>query len=90
MLLRSFHQYFLTSCTHGDFEMPIKINENRVQKSQLRFTHKASRIECYLRFDNDISVIKAAKIICDIISLKPISEYFKLSINFFYNRGRNS
>lgn len=80
MLLRSFHQYFLTSCAHGNFEMPTKINETRVQKSQLRFIHKTSRIECYLRFDNDVSVIKAAKIISDVIALKPISEYF-----FFYN-----
>lgn len=76
MLLRSFYQYFLASCTHSDFEMPTKINENRVQKSQLRFIHKPSRIECFLRFDNDVSVVKAAKIICDVIIFKPISKYF--------------
>lgn len=77
MLLRSFHAYFLTSCMHGDFEIPTKINETRVQKSQLRFIHKVTRIECDVRFDNDVSVIKAARIICDVITLKPMSEYLK-------------
>lgn len=78
MLLRSFHQYFCTSCADGDFEMPTKINETRVQKSQLRFIHKASRIECYLRFDNNVSVLKAAKIISDVITLKPISKCLRI------------
>lgn len=74
MLLRSFQQYFATSSAVGDFDMPNKINETRVQKSQLLFIHKVSRIECYLRFDNDVSVLKAAKIISDVITLKPISK----------------
>lgn len=77
MLLRSFHQYFVKSCAHGDFEMPTKIIETRVQKSQLRFIHKVSHTECYLRFDNDVSVLKAATIISDVIALKPISKYLR-------------
>lgn len=45
---------------------------NRVQKQHLQLTHKRSRIECCLLFDNDVNVIKAAKIISDVITLKPI------------------
>lgn len=72
LLLRSFLQYFVTTNVQREFEAPAKIISNRVQKQQLRIIHRASRIECYLLFDNDVSVIKAAKIICDVITMKPI------------------
>lgn len=57
------------------FDVPVKINSNRVQKQQLKMVNKESGIECCLLFDNDISVSNAAKIINDYIALQPICMY---------------
>lgn len=77
LLMRSFTQYFVASHAQGYFDLPHKISSNRVLKQQLKLTHKESRIECFLLFDNDISVSESAKIIRDFITLKPICMYFE-------------
>lgn len=75
LLLRTFQKFFTSTNAQRFFDLPEKINSNRVLKQQLRIVHKKSRIECILLFDNDISVVKASKIIKDFIALKPICKY---------------
>lgn len=72
LLLRTFQHYFINCDAQRYFEVPIKINSNRVQKEQLKIVYKESGIECMLMFDNEITVSDAAKIINDFIALKPI------------------
>lgn len=86
LLLRTFLNYFLNTDAQKYFELPVKVNSNRVQKQQLKMVYKESRIECLLLFDNDISVSNATKIIDDFIALKPICTFLVLflSILHFY------
>lgn len=81
--MRSFQHYFASN-VQREFGLPVKINMNRVQKQQIRIIHKASSTECYLLFDNDVSVIKAAKIILNVITMKPICLYS----SFFFKKKR--
>lgn len=59
------------------FDLPAKINSNRVMKQQLKIVHKKSNIECFLLFDNDVSASKSSKIINDYITLKPICKFIE-------------
>lgn len=87
LLLRTFQQYFMSSEAQRYFQMPTKVNSNRVQKQQLKIIHKESGIECFLLFDNDISVTTASQIINDFIALKPICMYcLKFNLTFLLLR----
>lgn len=59
MPLRSFHHRFLNLCAHDHFDMSMRF----------WFMQNMSRIEWYLWFYNDVSVIPATKISFDIIIL---------------------
>lgn len=76
LLLNSFEDAVKTSLKQ-EFEFKTKVKTNRIQKTFIRFIHKASCMHCTVQFDSDTKMESSMVIIRGFISHKPYCKFYK-------------